>query len=95
MSHNKEKDLQLNLYFEFRAIYLEINNFSIKVPFKLHGQLAQLVNSQTWRMYASGKQKLPIWSGLYAMACCRELQVLYKINLPPANFNSLFEQGLA
>ena len=53
--------------------YLEINNLSIKMPFKLHGQLAQLIHSESGSMYAGGKQVLTIRSGFQAVASSWEL----------------------
>ena len=64
--------------------YLEINNLSIKVPFKLHGQLAQLIHSESGSMYAGGKQVLTIWRRFQAVASRWELQILHQLNLPPA-----------
>ncbi len=64
--------------------YLEINNLSIKMPFKLHGQLAQLIDSESGSMYAGGKQVLTIRRGFQAVASSWELQILHQLNLPPA-----------
>ena len=64
---------------------LEVHNLSIKMPFKLHGQLTQLVHSEPGSMYARGKQELTIWRGFHAVACCWELQILHQLNLSPAS----------
>jgi len=64
--------------------YLEISNLSIKMPFKLHGQLAQLIYSESGSMYAGGKQVLTIRRRFHAVACSWKLQILHQLHLPPA-----------
>ena len=64
---------------------LEVHNLSIKMPFKLHGQLTQLVHSEPGSVNARGKQELTIWRRFHAVACCRELQILHQLNLSPAS----------